>query len=119
MLRWLLSKLGRSAPVAAEWSKPTYRPYPKNVPGPVYVGDGCCMSCGIWELDAPQHFAWDDYPDGGGHCYVKRQPETDEEFANVLEAIRSQELDCIRVKTRNDRWRAMMADPELGEYLDD
>ena len=99
--------------------KPDYKPYPKNVPGPVYVADGCCITCGVWELDAADHLSWDDRSDGYSHCYVSRQPETDAEFANVLEAIESQELDCIRVSNCSEKWRAMMVDAGQTDYLDE
>ncbi len=53
-------------------------PHPSNVPGPFYVEYGCCITCGVWEDVAPDLLAWleGDRP----HCYVQRQPETDEEF---------------------------------------
>ena len=53
-------------------------PHPANVPGPFYVEDGCCISCGRLEDVAPDLLAWledEDVP----HCYVQRQPETDED----------------------------------------
>lgn len=99
--------------------KPMYKPYPKNVPGPVYVGDGCCLSCGIWENEAPEHFSWDDGPDGGSHCYVSKQPETDEQFEMIIDAMAVQELDCIRVKGCSSHWRDMMVERKQGEFLDD
>jgi ferredoxin len=54
-----------------------------NVPGIIYVGDQC-LDCDLCRETAPEHFARNDE---GGYSYVKRQPETPEEFAMCLEAI--------------------------------
>jgi hypothetical protein len=71
-------------------------PHPANVPGPFYVENGCCMSCAVPESVAPELFGWlEDEP----HCYVKRQPESPEEMAQMLEAMCSSEADCIRARS--------------------
>ncbi len=70
--------------------------YPKNVPGPVYVEDDCCLSCAIWEEAAAKHFTFDKVGKSH-HCYVSRQPQTDEEFGSIVSAMKYQELECIRV----------------------
>jgi len=73
-------------------------PYPKNVPGPFYVEDGCCITCGIPTAEAPEVFAWDEDANGGSHCFVYCQPETADALKNVLSAIKHAEIDCIRYR---------------------
>jgi|HubBroStandDraft_2_1064218.scaffolds.fasta_scaffold1339779_1 hypothetical protein len=66
-------------------------PHRLNVVGDFYVEAGCCTRCGVpWTL-APNLFQ--DHDDG---CFVRKQPTTAEEFAKMLEVMRSQELYCVR-----------------------
>jgi hypothetical protein len=69
------------------------RPHPKNVPGPFYVADGCCLACGIPEGEAPDLFTFE-----ANHCYVKKQPCTDAEINRMLQAIWGSEMGCIRYR---------------------
>ncbi len=73
--------------------------HPLNAPGPFYVADACCLSCGVPFAVAPDHFAWaeagDPSPD---QCYVRRQPETAAEVGRMIEVLRQQELGCIRYR---------------------
>lgn len=92
-------------------------PHPANVPGPFYVEDGCCISCGVWEDVAPDLLAWledDDVP----HCYVQRQPETDEEFERMMEAMQVGEVDCIRVHACKSGWIERLRTEGLGDQID-
>ena len=112
MFRWLIKGLRKGqVRTPPQPARPAHR---QNVPGPVYVVDGCCLSCGVWEQDAPEHFAWSD-----DSCYVSRQPENDEEFAKVARAMRVQELDCIRVRNCPDRWRAILERMGQGDLIDE
>ena len=61
-----------------------HNPYPKNAPGPFYVGDGECITCGAPEAAAPDLIEFDETP----HCYFRRQPETVLELEDAIEAIR-------------------------------
>ncbi|MCI0748314.1 MAG: ferredoxin [Verrucomicrobia subdivision 3 bacterium] len=54
-----------------------------NVPDKVYVGDQC-LDCDLCREVAPENFARNDQ---GGYSYVKKQPETPEEWARCREAI--------------------------------
>jgi len=54
-----------------------------NVPGPIYV-DGQCIDCDLCRQTAPQNF---DRSEQGGYSYVVRQPQTDDERQQCLEAI--------------------------------
>ena len=70
------------------------RPHEDNAPGPFYVCDGCCTACDIPFADAPDMFAYDDQY----HCYVKRQPETENELSRMIRTMLSAELECIRYR---------------------
>lgn len=92
-------------------------PHPANVPGPFYVVDGCCMACGVWEIDAPGLLEW--LPDVEfPHCYVARQPVTDGELNMMVNAMRSNEVDCIRVRNCGPDWMARLLAEGLGEQID-
>lgn len=68
------------------------KPHRLNVPGPFYVLDGCCTACGVPETTAPELFAYD----CSDHCYVKRQPSSDEELERAMFVMWGQELECVR-----------------------
>lgn len=115
MIRWLRRMWRNERP--RRLPQPAQPAHRLNVPGPVYVVDGCCLSCGVWELNAPEHFAWSDDP--VPQCYVSRQPESDEEVENVARAMRFQEFDCIRVRSCPDRWRAILERMGQAEFIDE
>ena len=62
-----------------------------------YVEEGCCTACGMPHDIAPTLFGW-----AGNICYLKRQPENEEEIAQAIEALSSSELDCIRYGGRSE-----------------
>lgn len=68
------------------------KPHPSNVPGPFYVVDGCCTTCGVPEI-ASRNFQFG----ADGHCYVWKQPDQSE-LDDVLRVVRTQELGCIRYR---------------------
>ena len=95
----------------------TAKPHPANVPGDFYVEDGCCMTCGVWEADAPGLLAWlegGEYP----HCYVARQPETDVEFRQMMRAMQHNEADCLRVRDCKPEWAQQLCRNRLGAQID-
>ena len=54
------------------------------------------MFCGVRERDAPDLLTWDGTEPG--HCFVLRQPETEDEIGRMLTAMETNEADCIRVR---------------------
>jgi hypothetical protein len=70
------------------------KPHSLNIVGPFYVVDGCCTACGVPEATAPEMFGYD----SAAHCYVRRQPESSDEVERALQAIRRQELGCVRYR---------------------
>jgi hypothetical protein len=68
--------------------------HPDNAPGPFYVEYGCCTSCDLPRMVAPDHFAYD----GNSHCFVARQPQTSAELSKVVRAVWGAEAECIRYR---------------------
>ena len=73
------------------------RPHRLNVVGPFYVVDGCCTACGVPESEARELFAWDE----SDHCFVRKQPSNPEELRQMVSAIASADLRCIRYRGRD------------------
>lgn len=73
-----------------------FPPHPKNVEGDFYVVDGCCVACDLPSEQAPDMFKYDD-----GHCFVCKQPGTQEEVIRILNAMEIQDLNCIQYKGRD------------------
>lgn len=69
--------------------------HPCNAPGPFYVEDGCCITCGVPHETAPGLFGW---TEGDTHCFVRRQPADSEETDAMVRALWSAEVDCIRYR---------------------
>lgn len=111
----LLGRFTRNVPAQRPYiPKP---PHPANVPGIFYVEDGCCISCGVWEDVAPDLLAW--LPDGSySHCYVARQPETDEELARMMDAMAVGEADCIRARNYRPDWAERLRQAGFGHQID-
>lgn len=65
------------------------KPYPKNAPGPFYVVNSDCMTCGYPHVLAPDLMAWDIDAEGHErHCYFKKQPGTPEQIDQAVAAIK-------------------------------
>jgi hypothetical protein len=60
-------------------------PYPENSKGDFYVEDGVCTSCGAPQAEAPDliEHSTSKY----GHCYFKKQPQTEGEIERAINAI--------------------------------
>ena len=69
--------------------------HPSNAPGPFYVEDGCCITCGVPHEIAPDLFAW---TEDESHCFVRRQPTAASDVDRMIEAMWSSEADCIRYR---------------------
>jgi len=87
--------------------------HPRNVPGPFYVVNGCCTTCGVPEM-APGIFEF--APEG--HCYVKGQPSTSEGVELALRVIRTQELGCIRYAGSDPAILRRLAEADEAEQCD-
>ena len=84
------------------------KPFPANVPGDFFVIDGCCTMCEAPFGEAPELFGTHHDKEGWIHCFVKKQPETDEELKHMLSACEVAELNCIKYRGN---------DPELVRHF--
>ena len=71
------------------------KPHPKNVPGPFYVENGCCLMCLGTRVQAPFLIGFDEVE---GHCFVKQQPQSDEETYNAIRAVWAADVECLRYR---------------------
>jgi ferredoxin len=62
-----------------------------NAPGSFYV-DSQCIDCDLCRQTAPENF---DRDEEGGFSYVVKQPETDDEREQCVEAIDECPVDAI------------------------
>jgi hypothetical protein len=92
-------------------------PHRLNVAGDFYVEDGCCTACDLPQGEAPGHFAYDN-TEGYDHCYICKQPKSDEEVKNMMMAMQVQEIDCIRYKGVSQNVLDTMKKEGLEEYSD-
>ena len=58
--------------------------HPQNADGKFWVNQDECVACEVCTGEAPNNFRFDD---ATGKSYVFKQPETDEEWAAVREAV--------------------------------
>jgi ferredoxin len=65
--------------------------YSQNITGAYYVDDQC-IDCDLCRETAPANFTRDD---DGGHSYVYKQPETDDERAQCEEAMAGCPVEAI------------------------
>jgi ferredoxin len=65
--------------------------YPDNIPGPYYVDDQC-IDCDLCRETAPANFTRND---DGGHSYVYKQPENEDEVALCIEAMEGCPVEAI------------------------
>ncbi len=89
--------------------------HPLNAEGPFYIVCGPCMSCLMTERDAPDVIGFDaDEP----HCYIARQPETDDEFTQVLDAFAVAYCQGLRYGGEDTRILKRMKALGLGAQCD-
>ena len=93
-------------------------PHRKNVPGDFYVEDGCCTSCDVPMLEAPELFTYDVDASGSHHCYVSRQPADESELDDMLNTISCAEFECIHYAGRDDAILARMKQINAAHLCD-
>ena len=71
------------------------KPYHENAPGDFFVEDGCCIICDVPRQTAPDLFK---YNKKGDHCFVYKQPQTDDELSRMIEAAQASEVACIHYR---------------------
>ena len=88
------------------------KPHPKNAPGPFYVENECCMFCMAPHAHAPTLMGFDDLDK---HCFVRQQPQTDEEIYRAILAVRSSEFQCLRYRGHDPDILRRLAEIGVGE----
>jgi hypothetical protein len=69
----------------------------KNAPGPFFVTDSECISCGYPHVLAPDLMAWEMDDQGRhNHCYFKKQPETACELIQAIKAVKGSCCGALR-----------------------
>lgn len=81
--------------------------------GDFYVETDCCLLCGVPEDLAPEIFET-----GENHCFVKRQPCSQDEIDKAIRAMWSSEVDCIRYRGRDAKLLDRMAQANMSDQAD-
>lgn len=89
--------------------------FPENAPGPFYVEQDCCITCGVPMEIAPDIFDWSA---NQSHCFVRRQPATADELDRTLQAMWSAEAECIRYRGADPLLADRIAQFGLGRNCD-
>jgi hypothetical protein len=93
--------------------------YPKNAPGPFYVENQCCITCGIPVEIAPRLFSWDDEAEYPGNCFVKQQPGSGAEVDLMLDVMRKTEALCVRYRGTDNAIRQRIIRAGHADQCDD
>jgi hypothetical protein len=94
------------------------KPHPANVPGDFYVEDGCCTMCEAPFGEAPGLFGVVQDAQGYSHCHIQRQPQTSEEYEQMVMAIRVAEFRCIRYCGTDRLVQLRLIEVDEGEACD-
>lgn len=89
--------------------------HPLNTPGDFYVEDQCCTMCAVPFGEAPDLLGTTVNDD---HCFVKKQPTTDDEMDQMVSAIQCAELGCIRYKGTERTIQIRLIEANEGSICD-
>lgn len=70
-----------------------------NVIGDFYVEDQMCICCDAAPSEAPDLLTYDETI----HCYFKKQPETEEELSQAINACSVSEVCAVRYAGNNPK----------------
>ena len=90
--------------------------YHENSQGDFYVENGVCTSCGAPQAEAPDLI--DHSKLEYGHCYFKKQPETDEEIERAINAIAVSCISGLRYGGTNEKILKRLNEIGEGEQCD-
>ena len=86
-----------------------HKAYEENAPGDFYVEKDLCITCRAPENVAPGLIGYcDDISGAKGHCYFRKQPETEQEIAEAVKAI---SMNCC------GSYRYSGSDPRIKDML--
>jgi len=92
--------------------------HPANVPGDFYVEQDCCTLCDVPFVIAPELFGTSRTAEGIAHCHVRRQPETPEEFARMVNVVGSAELTCNHYRGTDRLIQSHLIEKGRGDQCD-
>jgi hypothetical protein len=92
-----------------------HKPYSKNVEGDFYVEDGCCMTCMVTEIHAPNLMGFDEIEN---HCFVAKQPTDESEVFQAIKATWAAEVDCLRYRGQNPNILRRLAEAGASDSCD-
>lgn len=73
------------------------QPHRMNAPGPFYVVNQDCMTCGYPHVLAPDLMAWEMDSEGReAHCYFRKQPKTSQEIEQAVNAVKGSCCGALR-----------------------
>ena len=90
--------------------------YPENSGGDFYVEDGVCTSCGAPQAEAPDLI--DHSKLEYGHCYFKKQPETEGEIERAINAIAVSCISGLRYGGTDEKILKRLYEIGEGEQCD-
>src|SRR5436309_746958 len=94
---------------------PERKPHPPNVEGAFYVQDRCCITCDLPRTLAPDMFKYTDKKD---HCYVYKQPQTEDEMGRMIQAMEGAEVLCVRCRSREKKLLQLLKKRGLAKQCD-
>jgi hypothetical protein len=72
-------------------------PHRMNAPGPFYVVNRDCMTCGYPHVLAPDLMAWEMNSEGReAHCYFRKQPGTPHEIEQAVNVVKGSCCGALR-----------------------
>jgi hypothetical protein len=90
--------------------------YSENSQGDFYVEDGVCTSCGAPQAEAPDLIGHS--KSYYGHCYFKKQPQTDGEIERAINAIAVSCISGLRYGGTNEKILKRLYEIGEGEQCD-
>jgi len=91
------------------------KPHLQNAAGPFYVEDGCCLLCDVPRSMAPEMFK---YTADEQHCFIHRQPETPADLQKMFEVLKTQDIGCIRCRSRDSGLLQQLRHQGLADACD-
>jgi hypothetical protein len=89
-------------------------PHPLNDPGPFYIENGCCTTCGVLENYIPDLVAYDK----DRHCFIRQQPATAVEMYGMIQAVDAAEFRCLRYRGDDPDLQRRLAEAGLAAQCD-
>ena len=93
-------------------------PYKLNVPGDFYVENGECVACMLPAGESPNLIGEDEDSEYGYHCYFKKQPDSENEVHDAINAMVVSCCEALRYKGKNETTIKLIIDAGEGSQID-